>query len=165
MTQVYLQGKACQTNGDLPAVGRQAPDFSLISNDLKTKNLGSYSDVKKLIYIVPSLDTMVCAKTTKALNALAEDWEAIQLLVVSADLPFAQQRFIKQSKLKNITTLSMMRDKQFATDYGVLLVDGPLAGLAARAVLVLDRDNKIQHTELVSDITRSPDFDQIQHYF
>ncbi|HFE38531.1 MAG TPA: thiol peroxidase, partial [Gammaproteobacteria bacterium] len=127
MAQVYLQGKACQLGGELPETGRQAPDFLLVSTRLKDMNLASFADSKKLIYTVPSLDTMVCAKTTKTLNELAVGWDNMNVLVVSADLPFAQQRFIKQHKLKNITALSMMRNKQFAIDYGVLLMDGSLA--------------------------------------
>ena len=158
MARVYLQGKACQTNGELPELEQKAPDFSLTTTKLKDKNLSSFSDTYKLIYTVTSLDSMVCTNTTKTLNELAADLEKTEVLIVSADLPFALQKFGKQNKLKNITTLSMMRNKSFAKNYGVLLVDGPLAGLCTRAVFVLDQDNTLIYKELVEDITHSPDF-------
>ena len=145
MASVLLQGRECQTNGDLPPINQQAPDFCLTSTKLKDKTLASFSGSNKLIYTVPSLDTMVCADTTKALNKLAEKFAETKIIVVSADLPFAQQRFCKQHNTKRITTLSMMRDKQFAIDYGILLTSGPLAGLSSRAVFVLDCNNKILH--------------------
>lgn len=158
MSSVFLQGDECHTNGEPPEAGQQAPDFSLTSTQLKEKKLTDFSGFSKLIYTVPSLDTMVCADTTKQLNELASEQENLKVIVISADLPFAQQRFCKQNKLKNITPLSMMQDKQFAKDYGILLTDGPLAGLCARAVFILDSTNKILHTELVNDIAHSPDF-------
>lgn len=159
MAQVHLRGKVCQVQGELPNVGQQAPDFSLRSNKLKEKDLASFSDASKLIYTVPSLDTMTCHDTTVTLNELATELTTTQVIVVSADLPFAQQRFAQKNKLKkNVTLLSMMNNPQFAIDYGILLADGPLAGLAARAIFVLDGDNKVLHTELVNEISDSPDF-------
>jgi len=158
MTTVYLQGKECHTIGELPEVGKPAPDFSLTTTKLKEKNLASFSGSAKLIYTVSSLDSMVCANTSKTLNELASELENVHVIVISADLPFAQQKFCKQNKLKNMTILSMTRDKKFAEDYGVLLVDGPLAGLATRAVFILDQDNTLVYKELVNDITQSPDF-------
>lgn len=168
MTTVYLQGKECHTNGDLPEIDKPAPDFSLTTTKLKERNLESFSGSAKLIYTVSSLDSMVCANTTKTLNELAGELENGQILVISADLPFAQQKYCKQNKLKNITTLSMMRDRKFAEDYGVLLIDGPLAGLAARAIFILDQNNTLVYKELVDDITHSPDFNralkELDHY-
>jgi len=158
MATVYLQGKACNTNGDLPEIEKPAPDFVLTTTKLKDKTLTNFSGSLKLIYTVSSLDSMVCANTTKTLNELTGQLENTQVFVISADLPFALQKFCKQNKLKNITTLSMMRDKKFAEDYGVLLIDGPLAGLCARAVFILDENNNLIYKELVSDITHSPDF-------
>jgi len=158
MAQTNLQGKTCNTNGAIPTIGSVAPDFVLQDNQLENQSLNSYQGSAKLIYTVPSLDTMVCAKTAKALNKLAPEYSDIKFIIISTDLPFAQQRFCKQNNLKNIITLSMMRSKKFAKEYGVLLVDGPLEGLAARAVFVLDEDNKIVHNELVEEITKSPDF-------
>lgn len=159
MASVSLRGKVCQLNSELPKLGHQVPAFSLISTKLKEKTLASFAEVPKLIYTVSSLDSMVCAETTIALNELATDIPNAQVIVVSADLPFALQRFCKDNKpKKNVNILSMMKDRQFAMDYGVLMVDGPLAGLAARAVFVLDSDNELKYSELVSDITQSPDF-------
>ena len=158
MATVSLQGKECQTNGELPELNNKAPDFSLTTTKLKEKNLASFDDSFKIIYSTPSLDSMVCANTTKTLNDLAGELENTSVLVVSADTPFALQKFGKQNKLKNITTLSMLRNKHFAKDYGVLLVNGPLAGLCTRAVFVLDQSNTLIYKELVEDITLSPDF-------
>ena len=135
-----------------------AADFVLQDNKLADQTLATFADTVKLIYSVPSLDTMVCAETAKQLDELAQQNPQIQFIVVSTDLPFAQQRFCKQNKLKHITTLSLMRSKKFAKEYGVLLVDGPLAGLTARAVFALNKDNHIIHSELVDDITNAPDF-------
>lgn len=158
MANTQLQGNNCQTNGDLPVTGSPAPDFHLVSSKLEDCSLANFKDKAKLLYVVPSLDTMVCAKTTKQLNELAGEYTDASILVISADLPFAQQRFCKQNKLKNIQTLSMMRSRNFAKDYGVLLIDGPLAGITARAVFVLDANNKILMSELMQDITHEPDF-------
>ena len=157
MAQTSLRGKICHTNGELPATGSIAPDFKLLNTKLAVKSLSDFSG-NKLIYTVPSIDTMVCENTVKALNQMAQDFADTSFIVVSADLPFAQQRFCKQHKIKNIDLLSMMQSKDFATDYGVLLIDGPLCGLAARALFVLDADNKILHQTLVDDISKEPDF-------
>lgn len=157
MAQTSLRGKTCNTNGELPAVGSNAPDFKLLNTKLSVKSLSDFSG-NKLIYAVPSIDTMVCENTVKALNDMAQKFANVSFIVISADLPFAQQRFCKQHKIKNIELLSMMQSKDFATDYGVLLIDGPLSGLAARALFVLDADNKILHQTLVDDISKEPDF-------
>lgn len=159
MAKTSLQGTICNTNASIPSAGSYAPGFALLDTKLKEKSLADYGNTQKIIYAVPSLDTMVCEATTKKLNDLAAACKEVSFLVVSADLVFAQQRFGKQNKLKNITTLSMMRSRAFAEDYGVLLIDGPLAGLSARAVFVLDGNNKIIHSELVSDIANEPDFE------
>jgi thiol peroxidase len=159
MAQTALQGNACNTNGDLPAVGAAAPDFKLVTTDLKDVSLADYAGKKKLLNIVPSLDTDVCATSTRKFNASFEGRDDAVALVVSADLPFASGRFCSTEGLKNVAALSLMRSKNFAKDYGVLLVDGPLAGLTARAVVVLDADNKVLHSQLVPEITQEPDYD------
>ena len=164
MANTQLQGNDCHTNGDLPEIGSTAPDFQLVSNKLEDCSLANYKDNFKLLYVVPSLDTMVCAKTAKQLNELAEEYPNTSFLVISADLPFAQQRFCKQNKLKNIQTLSMMRSRNFAKDYGVLLIDSPLAGVTARAVFVLDANNNFLMSELMQDITHEPDFTKALSY-
>ncbi len=160
MAITALQGKICNTNADLLNVGDTAPDFTLVNAKLKEKSLSGFSADVKFLYVAPSLDTMVCADTTKKLNELAQKFENTDFCVISADLPFAQQRFCKQNKIKKVKPLSMMRNKKFAEDYGLLLIDGALAGLAARAVIILDASNKILHIELTDDIAGEPDFEK-----
>ncbi len=156
MATVTLRGTEIHTSGTLPAPGTAAPDFLLVDGRLEERRLADFRGRRKLLYIVPSLDTPVCAATTRRLDQQAP--AGAELLVVSADLPFAQQRFCKQAGLQRVTPLSMMRSRKFAEDYGVLMVDGPLAGLAARALLVLDEGEQVLHGELVAEITREPDY-------
>jgi len=159
MATVKLQGDPCNTNGDLPAIGAVAPDFNLVDGDLNDLGLNDFAGKKKIIYIVPSLDTPVCQTSTKKFNEHASSHDDTVMIIVSADLPFAMGRFCGVENVKNVKTLSMMRSRNFAKDYGVLLIDGPLAGITTRALLVLDADNKVIHTELVADITQEPDYD------
>jgi len=159
MAQTALQGNACNTNGDLPAAGAAAPDFKLVTGELADVSLAHYAGKKKLLNIVPSLDTDVCATSSRKFNESFEGRDDAVALVVSADLPFASGRFCSTEGLKNVAALSLMRSKNFAKDYGVLLVDGPLAGLTARAVVVLDEDNKVLYSQLVPEITQEPDYD------
>lgn len=158
MATVTLQGEPINTNGDLPPVGSQAPDFQLVDNALKDVRLMDFAGRKKLLNIVPSLDTPVCATSTKRFNNYARDHTDTAFLIVSADLPFAQKRFCSNEGLNNVVTLSMMRSRDFASSYGVLIEDGPLAGLSARAVVVLDEQDKVVYTELVPDIGDEPDY-------
>ena len=159
MADITLKGNPCHTSGELPAVGATAPDFSLTGADLADVNLASYAGKKKLLNIVPSLDTPVCATSTQKFNAaMAEKSDAVAL-VISADLPFAQKRFCGAEGIDNVISLSMMRGKTFAKDYGILIEDGPLAGLCGRAVVVLDADNKVVYTQLVPEIVEEPDYD------
>jgi len=159
MAQITLEGNAINTNGDLPAVGSAAPDLSLTGADLGDVGLADFSGKKKLLSIVPSLDTGVCATSTKVFNERLGGRDDVVVLIASADLPFAQSRFCTDAGTDNVKTLSMMRSRNFAKDYGVLIVDGPLAGITARAVLVLDEDNKVLHAELVPEIAQEPDYD------
>ena len=158
MANVKFKGALIHTNGELPAVGSKAPDFVLTDGDLKDHSLKEFHGKRKLISIVPSLDTGVCAMSAKKFNDAAKEHPEIFILCVSCDLPFAQKRFCHQENLQNILTLSMLRSKDFATKYGLLLVDGPLAGLASRAVLVLDEHDKVLYHELVSEITQEPNY-------
>lgn len=158
MAEVTLHGNAMPTAGDLPAVGSQAPDFLLTAGDLSDKRLADYSARKKVLNIFPSVDTDVCALSVKKFNDYAAEHGDTVMLQVSADLPFAQGRFCGDNNLENVDTLSMLRDKSFAQDYGTLLTDGPFAGLSARAVVVLDADNKVLHSELVPEIGNEPDY-------
>jgi len=159
MAAITLDGNPCNTNGDLPAVGSAAPDFKLTGKDLGDVSLDSYAGKKKLLNIVPSLDTPVCATSTRKFNETFAGRDDAVALVISADLPFASGRFCSTEGIENVAALSMMRSKNFAKDYGVLLEDGPLAGLTARAVVVLDADNKVLYTQLVPEITEEPDYD------
>ena len=159
MATITLQGNACNTNGDLPKVGSTAPDFTLVDAKLNDVHLADYAGKKKLLNIVPSLDTPTCATSTKKFNESAAEHDDAVVLVVSADLPFASGRFCGMEGLDNVVPLSLMRGKGFAKDYGVLITDGPLAGITARAVVVLDADNRVLYTQLVPEIADEPDYD------
>ncbi|MGB8932387.1 MAG: thiol peroxidase [Anaeromyxobacteraceae bacterium] len=158
MANVTLKGNPIHTNGDLPKVGTTAPDFKLTANDLKDLALGDFAGKRKVLNIVPSLDTDVCATSTRKFNERAGSLSNTVVLVISADLPFASKRFCVAEGLKNVVPLSLLRDKKFAQDYGILLTDGPLAGLCGRAVVVLDAANKVLYTQLVPEIGQEPDY-------
>jgi thioredoxin-dependent peroxiredoxin len=158
MATVTLAGTEIHTTGDLPPVGAPAPDFTLVSGELRDIQLSDYPGKKKLLNIVPSLDTPVCAVSTKKFNEYAKDHPDVVVMVISADLPFAQVRFCTGEEVQNVVSLSTMRSPQFAKDYGVLITDGPLAGVTARAVVVLDEDNKVIYEELVPEIKQEPDY-------
>ncbi len=160
MAKITLQGNEINTNGDLPTVGSAAPDFKLVDGELNDRSLGDYTGKKKLLNIVPSLDTPVCATSTKHFNEAASGRDDVVMLIISADLPFASGRFCTGEGLENVVPLSMMRSKNFAKDYGILITDGPLAGVTGRAVVVLDADNKVVYTELVPEIAQEPDYDK-----
>ena len=138
MANITLKGNSTATCGDLPAVGSKAPNFNLVDVKLADVNLETYAGKKKLLNIVPSLDTPTCATSTRKFNETASQHPNTVVLVVSADLPFAQGRFCESSGLDNVVPLSMMRTNDFAKDYGVLIIDGPLAGLTCRAIVVID---------------------------
>jgi len=158
MAEIMLRGAATRTNGELPAVGTKAPDFRLVDKDLKDCSLASWKGKKKLISILPSLDTPVCATSTKKFDQHAKDHPDTVILTVAADLPFAMKRFCGAEGLANVVTLSLMRDRRFAEDYGVLITDGPLAGITARAIVVLSAEDTVKYTELVPDIAQEPDY-------
>jgi thiol peroxidase len=159
MAKITLQGNEINTNGELPAVGSQAPDFRLVDGELNDRSLADYAGKKKLLNIVPSLDTPVCATSTKEFNGHARGRDDTVMLMIAADLPFAMTRFCSAEGADNVIPLSMMRSKSFAKDYGVLITDGPLAGITARAVVVLDENDKVVYTELVPEIAQEPDYD------
>ena len=159
MAKVMLQETVVSdTLGELPAVGSVAKDFTLVAGDLSEKTLASYAGKKKLLNIVPSLDTGVCATSTQKFNEQAGSLDNTVVLVISADLPFAQQRFCETEGLKNVDSLSTFRSS-FADDYELKIVAGPLAGLCSRAVVALDENNKVLYTEQVPEITQEPDYD------
>jgi thiol peroxidase len=159
MATVTLKGNPIHTSGELPAVGTRAPDFRLVTGELKDVSLEAFRGKRKVLNIVPSLDTAVCATSTRRFNESASALPDTVVLVVSADLPFAQKRFCTTEGLANVVPLSMMRSKDFARAYGVLLEDGPLAGLCARAVVVLDGDDRVLYEQLVAEIAQEPDYD------
>ena len=158
MATITLGGNPIHTTGELPAVGAVAPDFRLVDGDLKDLTLADFAGKQKILNIVPSLDTPTCATSTRKFNEAAAKMPNAVVLVISADLPFAMKRFCETEGLKNVVSLSMMRSRQFAKDYGVLLEDGPLAGITARALLVLDVDNKVKFAQLVPEIAQEPDY-------
>ena len=159
MATITLHGNEVHTNGDLPPIGEKAPEFVLVDKDLNNVTLSEYAGKKKLISIVPSLDTPVCATSTKKFNEYLADRNDAIVLIVSGDLPFAMSRFCTSENTPNVVSLSMMRNRNFAKDYGVLIQDGPLAGITARAVVVLDSENDVTYTQLVGEIADEPDYD------
>lgn len=160
MAEITLKGNKIHTNGNLPRVGSRAPDFRLTDKDLKDCNLATWAGKKKLISIVPSLDTPVCALSTKKFNDHARAHPDTVILTVAADLPFAMKRFCGNEGLENVVPLSLMRDRKFAEDYGVLIMDGALAGITARAIVVLGADDTVKYTEMVPEIAQEPDYDK-----
>jgi thioredoxin-dependent peroxiredoxin len=159
MATVTLKGNPIHTIGELPKVGTQAPDFRLTGGDLKDVSLATFKGKKKVLNIVPSLDTAVCATSTRKFNEKAGSHPNAVVLIVSADLPFASGRFCTVEGLKNVVPLSLMRGRDFAKAYGVLITDGPLEGVTARAVVVLDENDKVVYTELVPEIGQEPNYD------
>mgnify|MGYP000892658876 CR=1 FL=1 len=154
MATVTLKGNTIHTSGDLPKVGSPAPDFVVVKGDLSDVSLASFKGRKKILNIVPSLDTGVCAASAKRFNDEIKKLSDTVVLTISMDLPFAQDRFCKAEHIENVITLSDMRKKDFGKKYGVEIVDGPLAGVFARAVVVLDASDKVVYTQLVPEIAQ-----------
>jgi thiol peroxidase len=160
MADVLFKATPAHTSGELPKVGSRAPEFKLTAGDLSDVSLADYKGRKKLLSIAHSLDTGTCASATKRFDDFAKHRPDVVVLVVTADLPFAQSRFCAGEGLKNVVTLSMMRDRHFAKDYGVLLTDSPIAGLTARATLVLDENDRVLYAQLGPELTVEPDYDK-----
>jgi thiol peroxidase len=158
-TAVTLGGAPVTLFGSFPVVGQLAPDFTLVDKDLKDVSLKDFAGKRKVLNIVPSLDTAVCATSTRKFNEAAGKLNNTVVLVISADLPFAMSRFCVAEGLENVVTLSLMRGRDFMRNYGVKIADTALAGVTARAVLVLDDKDRILHAELVDDITHEPNYD------
>tara|TARA_B100000029_G_scaffold507877_1_gene593511 strand:- start:162 stop:662 length:501 start_codon:yes stop_codon:yes gene_type:complete len=158
MAVITLQGNEIHTHGTVPKLGESAPDFVLVNSELNNVSLKDFENKNKILNIIPSLDTPVCQKSTKLFNEKVSNFDQTIVLAVSADLPFAMKRFCSLENLNNIIPLSMMRSRNFAKDYGVLIEDGPLAGITARAVVVIDKENTIIHCQLVSEIAEEPDY-------
>jgi thioredoxin-dependent peroxiredoxin len=156
---VTLKGNPVNVGGNFPKAGDSAPDFKLTAGDLSDVSLASYAGKRKVLNIVPSLDTPTCAKSTRVFNEKASGMNNTVVLVIAADLPFAMSRFCGAEGLKNVVTLSTFRGKDFHSKYGVDIADGPLRGLTARGVVVLDENNKVKHAELVPEIAQEPNYD------
>jgi len=160
MAIITLKGNPIHTCGELPKVGSKGKDFVLIDDKLGAKSLKDFAGKVKILYTVPSLDTATCSLSTKKFSEALMSHPEIAMMVISADLPFAQGRFCGSENLKNVHALSLMRSKEFATDYGMLITDGPLEGLTARAIVVLGKDDVVLYTELVSEIAEEPNYEK-----
>lgn len=158
MATVTLQGNPLQLTGNVPAAGSKAPAFSLTDKSLNDVSLKDFAGKRKVLNIVPSLDTPTCQKSTRVFNEKASGLNNTVVLVIAADLPFAMSRFCGAEGLNNVHTLSTFRNQAFHTDYGVQIADGPLRGLTARAVLVLDENDNVLHSQLVGEIADEPDY-------
>ena len=159
MASITLEDNEIHTNGELPAVGSDAPGFNLTNSELGVSSLSDYSGKKVVMNIFPSIDTGVCAKSTRRFNKAANNLENTVVLCISADLPFALSRFCGAENLDKVITLSTFRNPEFGDDYGVRIIDGPIKGLMSRAVIIIDENNKVIHTEQVPEIAQEPDYE------
>ncbi len=158
MAKITLKGNPISTIGYLPALGAKAPDFKLTKGDLSDASLSDFSGKVKILNIVPSLDTGVCAASARAFNKAADQLGGAVILTISRDLPFAQKRFCEAEGIEAVVPLSELRNRDFGKAYGVEIVDGPMAGLLSRAVVVLDAENKVVYTQQVPEIAQEPDY-------
>ncbi|GDX59506.1 putative thiol peroxidase [Nitrosomonadaceae bacterium] len=156
---VTLAGNPIRVEGTFPKVGDKAASFSLVGKDLKDVTLTDFTSKKKVLNIVPSLDTPVCAISTRKFNEKASSMDNAVVLIISADLPFAMGRFCDAEGLDKVVTLSTMRGGEFMKNYGVAITDGPLSGITARAVVILDENNTVIYAELVPEIKDEPNYD------
>ena len=159
MANVTFKGTPVQTAGNLPAKGSTAPDFKLCAGDLSEATLANFAGKKKILNISHSYDTGTCQVSARKFNAAVASLPNVALINISADLPFAQKRFCDAEKLTHVTNLSTFRSHDFGKAYGCLAVSGILVGLNARAVVVLDENNKVLHTEQVGETTGEPNYD------
>ena len=158
MSTVTLGGNPVAVAGHFPKKGETAPPFSLVAKDLANVGLDAFAGKRKILNIFPSIDTPTCATSVRQFNAMASGLPNTVVLCISADLPFAQARFCGAEGLNNVVNLSLMRGRNFLRDYGVEFTDGPLVGLTARAVVVVDENDKVIHSELVGEIKNEPDY-------
>lgn len=159
MATVTFKGNPVKTNGELPAKGSQAPDFKLVGSGLNEISLADFKGKKVVLNIFPSIDTGVCAASVRQFNKWTSSQENTVVICVSKDLPFAQSRFCGAEGLENVITASDFRYNNFATDYGVLMTDGPLAGLMARSVVAIDENGNVVYNQLVPEIVEEPSYD------
>lgn len=156
---VICRGQEAHTSGPMVKVGEQAPDFRATNAELQDVSLSSFKGKRVILNIFPSLDTPTCALSVRQFNARASELENTVVLCLSMDLPFAQSRFCSTEGLNNVVPLSVFRSHDFLKEYGLQLADGPLKGLMARAVIVIDETGKVRYTQLVSNISNEPDYD------
>ena len=160
MAKITLGGNETNTSGNLPDVGSDAPDFLLVSKDMSEKSLASYHGQKVVLNIYPSIDTGVCAASTKKFNEEADKLENTRIVCVSRDLPFALNRYCEAEGIKNLDNLTNFRDGgDFGSNYGVEITDGAFKGLNARAIVVIDENGKVTYTELVPEVGQEPNYD------
>ncbi|TNF27401.1 MAG: thiol peroxidase [Deltaproteobacteria bacterium] len=159
MAKITLKGNEINTSGELPAVGSTAPDFKMVKADLTVANLGSFGK-KKVLNIFPSIDTGTCAMSVRQFNKMAAELNDVTVLCVSKDLPFAQKRFCGAEGLDKVETVSVF-NSDFAKSYGLEILDGPLAGLCSRSVVILDENNKVIYTQQVTETADEPDYDAV----
>lgn len=159
MAKITFKGSPVSTAGDLPRVGAEAPEFSLVKTDLSDVSLADYKGKKVVLNIFPSVDTGVCAASVRRFNDEASKQDNTVVLCVSRDLPFAHSRFCGAEGLDEVVSLSEYKDEVFSQNYGVKMTDGPLAGLLSRAVVVIDENGKVSHSEQVDDIVNEPDYE------
>lgn len=159
MSQITLGGNPVEVAGQFPQIGDTVENFTLVGNDLADVHLADFTGKRKILNIFPSIDTGICATSVRVFNEKANNLTDTVVLCISADLPFAQARFCGAEGLDNVKTVSSFRNKEFAKQVGVAMVSGPLTGLTARAVIVLDADNKVLHSELVPEIKQEPNYD------
>lgn len=160
MAKITLKGNTIETIGKLPETGTKAPDFNLAATDLSDKSLAEYKGKKIILNIFPSLDTEVCALSVAKFNQEVENYDNAVVLCVSADLPFAHNRFCSTNGYTNVINLSNFRDENFGQDYGVTITTSPMRGLLSRAVVVLDESGKVIYTEQVPEITQEPNYEK-----
>lgn len=158
MATITLKGTPIHTVGTLPAIGSKAPDFLLTGADLSDSTLNQFAGKRVVLNIFPSVDTGVCAASVRRFNAEVQKLDNTVVLCISADLPFALSRFCGAEGLENVVTLSELRKREFGEKYGVRIVDGPLAGLLSRSVVVLNEEGNVIYTEQVPDIVQEPDY-------
>jgi len=159
MAQFTFRGNTLNTGGDLPPPGSPAPAFSLVAGDLSEVSSESLAGQRVVLNVFPSIDTPTCAASVRAFNERAADLDNTTVVCVSADLPFAAGRFCAAEGIENVTTGSTFRNPEFLTDYGVDMIDGPLVGLCARAVVVIDAQGSVAHSQLVAEIADEPDYE------
>ncbi len=159
MTTTNLGGNPVTLKGDFPQKGDSAKPVAWVNQDLSQGSLDDFNGQRKVLNIFPSIDTGICATSVRTFNLRAAELTNTKVICLSFDLPFAQQRFCGAEGIENVVTGSLFRNSEVARDYGVLMQDGPLAGLSARAVIVLDENNTVIHAQLVDDIKKEPDYD------